>query len=38
VDWLPWIVIENSYGGTLESLRDDERFQALVNKLNIPSG
>jgi hypothetical protein len=36
VDWLPWIVNNNAYGGALENLRDDPRFQALVQKLGLP--
>jgi TolB-like protein/Flp pilus assembly protein TadD len=36
VDWLPWIVNTNAYGGVLENLRDDPRFQDLVQKLNLP--
>ncbi len=37
VDWLPWIAIVNSYGGALETIRDDPRFQALIARLNVPA-
>lgn len=37
VDWLPWIVIDNSYGGVLDSMRDDSRFKALIAKFDIPA-
>lgn len=36
-DWLPWIVLEGSYGGVLEDIRPDPRFQALVEKLDTRS-
>lgn len=36
LDWLPWIALLAGYGGVLEELRQDPRFQALVDKLNIP--
>lgn len=35
VDWLPWIANYNAFGGVLEPLRDDSRFRALVEKLNL---
>lgn len=34
-DWLPWIAVEQTYGGMLEDIRDDPRFQALIEKLNL---
>ena len=36
VDWLPWIALEQGYGGVLEEIRHDPRFQALITRLNIP--
>jgi len=36
VDWFPWIVVPNAYGGVLEGLRDDPRFQQIVARLNLP--
>jgi len=35
VDWLPWIVLDHAYGGVLEPIRDDPRFQALLQKMNL---
>ena len=37
-DWLPWMAFENSYGGAVEPMRDDPRFKAIMQKLNLPSG
>jgi len=37
VDWLPWIALDQSYGGMLEAIRKDPRFQSLIEKLKIPS-
>jgi hypothetical protein len=36
-DWLPWIVLEQSFGGVLEGIREDPRFQSLIEKLDLPS-
>ena len=37
VDWLPWIVLDQSYGGVLEDgIRNDPRFQSLIKKLDLP--
>jgi len=36
VDWFPWIASHNSYGGVLEGMRHDPRFQDLVTRLNLP--
>lgn len=36
VDWFPWIVCPNAYGGVLEDLRDDPRFRQLVARLDLP--
>jgi TolB-like protein/Flp pilus assembly protein TadD len=35
-DWLPWIVLDNAYGGAVEPLRNEPRFRAIVAKLNLP--
>jgi TolB-like protein/Flp pilus assembly protein TadD len=35
VDWLPWIAVENTYGGMLGPLRDDPRFRELMRKLDL---
>jgi len=35
VDWLPWIVLEQSYGGYLEEIRKDRRFQSLIERLGF---
>jgi TolB-like protein/Flp pilus assembly protein TadD len=35
VDWLPWIVNNNAFGGVLPPLREDPRFQALIKKMNL---
>ena len=37
LDWLPWIAMEGAYGGLLEEIRQDPRFTALMEKLDIPS-
>lgn len=37
-DWLPWVVLENAYGGSVEPIRDDPRFQVIVDQLNLPLG
>ncbi len=34
-DWLPWIVLEQAYGGVLEGIREDPRFRSLIEKLNL---
>jgi TolB-like protein/Flp pilus assembly protein TadD len=34
-DWLPWIVLKHSYGGAVEPMRDDPRFKALIERLNL---
>ena len=34
-DWLPWIALEQTYGGMLEGIREDARFQSLIEKLNL---
>jgi len=36
VDWFPWIAARNSYGGVLEGIRHDPRFQEIVARLNLP--
>jgi TolB-like protein/tetratricopeptide (TPR) repeat protein len=35
VDWLPWIALVDAYGGSLEKIRRNPRFIALVAKLNL---
>jgi hypothetical protein len=35
-DWLPWVGLKNAYGGAVEPMRDDPRFKAIVEKLNLP--
>lgn len=35
-DWLPWIVLPNAYGGAIEPLRGDPRYQALVTRFSLP--
>lgn len=35
-DWLPWIAINQVYPGLEDEIRLDPRFQALVDRLNIP--
>lgn len=35
-DWLPWIVLDQSYGGVLGDIRDDPRFQSLIERLDLP--
>jgi hypothetical protein len=37
LDWLPRIAMEGAYGGLLEEIRQDPRFTALMEKLDIPS-
>jgi TolB-like protein/tetratricopeptide (TPR) repeat protein len=37
-DWLPWIVLDNAYGGSVEPMRSHPRYQALVARLNLPNG
>jgi TolB-like protein/tetratricopeptide (TPR) repeat protein len=34
-DWLPWIALDQSFGGVLEGIREDPRFQSLIKKLNL---
>ncbi len=36
-DWLPWIVLRNAFGGAVEPMRDEPRYKAIVEKLNLPS-
>ena len=36
VDWFPWIASHNGYGGVLEGIRDDPRFQEIIARLNLP--
>ena len=36
-DWLPWVVLPHAYGGSVESLRDEPGFRAIVDQLNIPA-
>lgn len=38
VDWLPWIGLKNAYGGAVEPMRDDPRFKAILQKLNLSPG
>jgi len=35
VDWLPFAVLDHSYGGVVEEIRKDPRFQALILKLGL---
>ncbi len=35
-DWLPWVGLKNAYGGAVEPMRNDPRFKAIVEKLNLP--
>ncbi len=35
-DWLPWIAVDQSYGGILEDIREDPRFESLIERLNLP--
>lgn len=35
-DWLPWIVFNNAYGGVIESMRGHPRYQAVVDRMNLP--
>ena len=35
-DWLPWIVLNNAFGGAVEPIRDHPRFKAIIEKLNFP--
>lgn len=35
-DWLPWIALPNAYGGALEGIRGEPRFEALVESLALP--
>lgn len=35
-DWLPWVAFENAYGGAIEPMRNDRRFQALVDRFLLP--
>lgn len=34
-DWLPWIALEQTYGGMLEGIRQDPRFQSLIERLKL---
>ncbi|MDH3748202.1 MAG: hypothetical protein OER97_08335 [Gammaproteobacteria bacterium] len=36
-DWLPWIALPYAYGGAVEPIRNDPRFQALIERLDLPS-
>jgi len=35
-DWLPWIAFENAYGGAVEPMRGDPRFEELVARFELP--
>lgn len=35
-DWLPWIVLPYAYGGSVEPIRDEPGYQAIVQSLNLP--
>lgn len=35
-DWLPWVAFENAYGGAVEPMRKDPRFQDLIGRLMLP--
>ena len=34
-DWLPWIALEQAYGGVLKGIGADPRFQSLIEKLKL---
>jgi TolB-like protein/tetratricopeptide (TPR) repeat protein len=34
-DWLPWIALEQSYGGALTGIREDSRFKSLIERLRL---
>lgn len=34
-DWLPWIVLEQAYGGVLVGISEEPRFQALIEELSL---
>jgi TolB-like protein/Flp pilus assembly protein TadD len=36
-DWLPWVVLPNSYGGSVEPLREEAGFKAIVDAMDIPA-
>jgi len=36
VDWFPWIASHNGYGGVLEGMRDNPRFQDVLARLDLP--
>ena len=36
-DWLPWMVLPNAYGGSVEPIRNEPGFQAIVQSLNLPA-
>ncbi len=36
VDWFPWIASHNGYGGVLEGMRDNPRFQDVLARLSLP--
>jgi tetratricopeptide (TPR) repeat protein len=35
-DWLPWIVFPNAYGGVIEHLRGQPRYEALLEAFDLP--
>ena len=35
VDWLPWIALDQGYGGVLEGVRQEPGFQDLIDRLDI---
>jgi tetratricopeptide (TPR) repeat protein len=35
-DWLPWVVLPYAYGGSVEPLREEAGFKAIVDSMNIP--
>ena len=37
-DWLPWIVLPYAYGGSVEPIREEPGYQAIVQALNLPAG
>lgn len=34
-DWLPWIALEQGWGGMIGPIRDDPRFQSLIERMNL---
>ena len=35
-DWLPWIVFDNAYGGVIDPMRGHPRYQAVIERMNLP--